>query len=86
VIDPDDASVDALAQDVEARLAKLCADWPPDEFHQLVREIAEIKSKYLKRRDPFDPNMIRAGLAGRLGAIPHAKRQSSVPPRTLPEM
>ena len=37
---------DQLIAEIEQRLRPLCADWPPDVFASMVREMVEVRLKY----------------------------------------
>jgi hypothetical protein len=42
---------DALIATLNARLKGVCAEWPEEEFHELVGRIADITLKYEARID-----------------------------------
>jgi len=40
---------DALARTIEARLAPMCADWPEEQFRELVERAADIEWRFSHR-------------------------------------
>lgn len=39
-----------MVADIRARLGRVCESYPPDEFSELVRQIAHVRAKYEARR------------------------------------
>ena len=37
---------EALIENMSSRLRPLCADWPDDAFHEMVKRLADITLKY----------------------------------------
>ena len=42
---PIEPSAEVMA-DIRARLGPICAQYPPDEFNEIVRQIALVRTKY----------------------------------------
>jgi hypothetical protein len=80
-----------MVRDIAERLRPVCADLSDVEFDALVQTIAATKQKFLLRDHAEAVLRSALGLdtgphlARRLGSIPRARPNSSVPPRSKRE-
>jgi hypothetical protein len=74
-----------LERQVRERLAPVCRHLSPEEFDLLVGDVVAVKTKFLHLHSdiglpqPMDGKPQRS-LAQRMGAIPHMRQRSAVPP------